>query len=211
MGHTPSTAGTFQKKFRKNSGKTLETLSERFLEFPSRVRLGCPKPYNSRHLRLPEHFQNSLPPSTARDASFFQKWFRRGPLRTGHGIPSSTGGISDDVSGVGNCFPWGSPREGLPPPSFLPPSPPLPFSGSVQTSNSGCQRERSIIFRDHLSVSLGGTRTSLKLLKTPGLPNPQTSPEVLGDFPGTSLKVDFKTNPEVARKFHNLKLPQKLP
>ena len=52
----------FRKKFRKNSGKTPETLSERFLEFPSRVRLGCPKPYNSRHLRLPEQFQNSLPP-----------------------------------------------------------------------------------------------------------------------------------------------------
>ena len=62
LGHTPSTAGTFRKKFRKNSGKTPETLSERFLEFPSRVRLGCPKPYNSRHLRLPERFQNSLPP-----------------------------------------------------------------------------------------------------------------------------------------------------
>ena len=62
MGHTPSTAGTFRKKFRKNSGKTPETLSERFLEFPSRVRLGCPKPYNSRHLKVPEHFQNSLPP-----------------------------------------------------------------------------------------------------------------------------------------------------
>ena len=71
MGHTPSTAGTFRKKFRKNSGKTPETLSERFLEFPSRVRLGCPKPYNSRHLRLPEHFQNYLP-STAGDASFFR-------------------------------------------------------------------------------------------------------------------------------------------
>ena len=28
MGHTPSTAGTFRKKFRKNSGKTPETLSE---------------------------------------------------------------------------------------------------------------------------------------------------------------------------------------
>ena len=72
MGHTPNTAGTFRKKFRKNSGKTPETLSERFLEFPSRVRLGCPKPYNSRHLRLPERFQNSLPPSTAGDASFFR-------------------------------------------------------------------------------------------------------------------------------------------
>ena len=62
LGHTPSTAGTSRKKFRKNSGKTPETLSERFLEFPSRARLGAPKPYNSRPLRLPEHFQNSLPP-----------------------------------------------------------------------------------------------------------------------------------------------------
>ena len=72
MGHTPSTAGTFRKKFRKDSGKSPETLSERFLKFPSRVRLGCPKPYDSRHLRLPERFQNSLPPSTAGDASFFR-------------------------------------------------------------------------------------------------------------------------------------------
>ena len=70
MGHTPSTAGTLRKKFRKNSGTTPEALSELFLEFPSRVRLGSPKPYNSRHLKAPEHFQNSLPPSTAGDASF---------------------------------------------------------------------------------------------------------------------------------------------
>ena len=62
LGHTPSTAGTFRKKFLKNSGKTPETLSELFLEFPSRVRLGSPKPYNSRHLTAPEHFQNSLNP-----------------------------------------------------------------------------------------------------------------------------------------------------
>ena len=95
MGHTPSTAGTFRKKFRKNSGKTSETLSESFLEFPSRVRLGCPKPYHSRHLRLPEHFQNSLPPQYGWGRLFFQKRFRRGPLRAGHGIPGSTEGISD--------------------------------------------------------------------------------------------------------------------
>ena len=70
------------RNFRRNSGKTPETLSELFLKFPSRVRLGCPKPYNSRQLRLPEHFQEHL---------FFQKWFRRGPLRAGHGIPSVLG------------------------------------------------------------------------------------------------------------------------
>ena len=65
------------------------------------VRLGCPKPYNSRHLRLPERFQNSLPPSTAGGRLFFQNWFQRRPLRAGHGIPSSTGGISE-VSSPGN-------------------------------------------------------------------------------------------------------------
>ena len=68
----PVRLGTFRRKFRKISGKTPETLSERFLEFPSTVRLGCPKPYNSRHLRLREHFQNSLPLNTAGDASFFR-------------------------------------------------------------------------------------------------------------------------------------------
>ena len=65
------------EKFRKDPGNALR---ERFLEFPSRVRLGCPKPYNSRHLRLPEHFQNSLPPSTAGGASFFRSG-------SGEGLP----------------------------------------------------------------------------------------------------------------------------
>ena len=74
--NTPT--GSTARTFRKNSGKTPETLSERFLEFPSRARLGSPKRYSSGHLRLPEHFQNSLPPSTAGGASFFQKRFQRG-------------------------------------------------------------------------------------------------------------------------------------
>ena len=71
FGPHPQYGWTFQKNFRKNSGETPETLSERFLKFLSKVRLGYPKPYNSRHLMIPEHFQNSLPPSTAGDASFF--------------------------------------------------------------------------------------------------------------------------------------------
>ena len=50
--------------------------------------MGSPKLYNSRHLRLPEHFQHSLPFSTAGDASFF----RNG---SGEGIPNNTEGISD--------------------------------------------------------------------------------------------------------------------
>ena len=79
LGHTPSTAGTFRNKFRgKNSRKISETLSERFLESPSRVRLGSPKPFNSRHLRLPEHFQNSLPPIRLGTASFFRSGSGKG-------------------------------------------------------------------------------------------------------------------------------------
>ena len=89
LGHTPSTAGTFRKKFRKNSGKTPETLSERFLEFPSRVRLGC------KAFEASRAFPELSPPQYGWGRFFFQKWFRRGPPRAGHGIPSSTGGISD--------------------------------------------------------------------------------------------------------------------
>ena len=62
-GRTPSTAGTFRKKFRKDPRNAL-TL---------RVRLGSPKPYNSRHLRLSRAFPEFSPPHlTAGDASFFR-------------------------------------------------------------------------------------------------------------------------------------------
>ena len=72
-----------------------ETFRKR--EFPSRVRLGSSKPYNSRHLKLPEHFQESriVSPQCSWGCLFLQKWFRRPPLRAGHGIPSSTEGISE--------------------------------------------------------------------------------------------------------------------
>ena len=60
LGHTPSTAGTFRKKFQA---------SRAFPEFS--------------------------PPQYGWGRLFFQKWFRRGLLRAGHGIPSSTGGISE--------------------------------------------------------------------------------------------------------------------
>ena len=72
FGPRPQYGWDFPEEIRKNSRKTPETLSERFLEFPSRVRLGCPKPYNSRRMRFPERFQNSFPPSTAGGASFFR-------------------------------------------------------------------------------------------------------------------------------------------
>ena len=42
--------------------------------------MGSPKPYNSRHLRLPEHFQDFLPSSKAGDASLFRSG-------SGEGLP----------------------------------------------------------------------------------------------------------------------------
>ena len=39
-----------------------------------------------------------LSPQYGRGRLFFQKWFRRGPLRAGHGIYSSTGSVSDFYS-----------------------------------------------------------------------------------------------------------------
>ena len=38
---------------------------------------------------------------------------------------------------------------------------------------------------------------------------PRTSPEVFGDFPGSSLTVELNSNPEVPRKFP--RLPRKFP
>ena len=72
--------------------------------FPREYGWDAPKTYNSRHLRLPERFQNFLPPQYGWGRLFFENWFRRGPLRAGHGIPSSTGGISDKVPGWETSF-----------------------------------------------------------------------------------------------------------
>ena len=44
LGHTPSTAGTFRKKFQKNSGKTPETLSERSWNSPREYGWDAPSP-----------------------------------------------------------------------------------------------------------------------------------------------------------------------
>ena len=90
VGHTPVTAGTFPKKFWKNSGKTPETLSECFLEFPSRARPSRAFP------------EISPPPSTA--GGFFQKWFRRGPLSAGRGMPSNTEGTSECFLAAAQLF-----------------------------------------------------------------------------------------------------------
>ena len=84
LGHTPSTAGTFRQQFRKNSGKTPETLSELFLEFPSRAQLGSPKGSRA--------FREFSPPQPY---TSFSEVVPERASQAGHGIPSSTGGISE--------------------------------------------------------------------------------------------------------------------
>ena len=69
-GHDPSTAGTFWKKFQKNSGKTLENALRAFPGSPLESTAGIP--HDSRRLQPKEHFQTYLPISTAGDASFFR-------------------------------------------------------------------------------------------------------------------------------------------
>ena len=58
---------------------------------------------------------------------------------------------------------------------------------------------------------VGGESGSPELLGSPRTSPevPQTSPEVFGDFPGSSVTVELNSNPEVPRKFP--KLPRKFP
>ena len=72
LGHAPCTAGTFRKKIQKKSRKDPGNALRAVPGIPLESTAGNPQPYNSRHLRLPEHFRNSLPLSTAGDASFFR-------------------------------------------------------------------------------------------------------------------------------------------
>ena len=67
LGHTFSTAGTFGRNNPRNALRA-------FPAIPLESTVGIPQAlYNSRHLRLPEHFQkNSLPLSTAGDVSSFR-------------------------------------------------------------------------------------------------------------------------------------------
>ena len=62
---------------------------------------------------------------------------------------------------------------------------------------------------DNFGESLGGRQTSSELVETPWISQkfPQPSQKCPGNFPGTPLTVDSKSNPEVPRKFP--RLPQK--
>ena len=93
VGHTPSTAGTSGR----NSGK----IPERPWKRSQSVSWNSPREYGwdppntiIQGIWRLQSISRILSPQYGWGRFFFQKWFRRGPLRAGHGIPSSTGGIS---------------------------------------------------------------------------------------------------------------------
>ena len=92
LGHTPSTAGTFQRKFRKDSGKTPGTLSE--LSWNSPWEYGW-EPQSPFFQGTWSAFPEFSPPQYNWRRLFFLKWFQRGSLRAGHAISSSTEGIAE--------------------------------------------------------------------------------------------------------------------
>ena len=77
------------EKFRKDPGNTLRA----FPGIPLTV--GIPQALQFKAFEVSSAFPEFSPPQYGWGRLFFQKWFRRGPLRVGHGIPSSTEGISD--------------------------------------------------------------------------------------------------------------------
>ena len=89
-------AGTFQKKFRKMRRERLWKRSQIFflLEFPSRVRLGTPKPYNSSHLTLAELSRIVSPPIQLGTPLFFRcRSVRAGDTRVFLGNPLPATGV----------------------------------------------------------------------------------------------------------------------
>ena len=89
LGHTPSMTGTFQR----NSGKFPETLSELSRNSPPEYSWEPPS-RQFKTLEASRAFPELSPPLYGWGCLFFEKWFRRAPLRAGHGIPTSTEGIS---------------------------------------------------------------------------------------------------------------------
>ena len=104
LGHTPSTARTFRKKLRKILERPRKHSQSFSWKLPREYGWDPTNPYTSRHLKAPEHFQNSLPPSTAGDASFF---------RSGSGE-----GLSEPVmefpAVLGVCLRCAPPRQSQP-------------------------------------------------------------------------------------------------
>ena len=79
------------ENFRKDPGNALRAFPGISLESTA----GRPQALQFKAFEASRAFPEFSPPQYGWGRLFFQNWFRRGPFRAGHGIPSSTGGISD--------------------------------------------------------------------------------------------------------------------
>ena len=89
-------AGTFRKKFGKVPERPRKRSESISWNSPRKYGwAGIPQALSFKAFEGSRAFPESPPPIRLGGGFFFQKWFRRGPLRAGHGIPRSTGGISE--------------------------------------------------------------------------------------------------------------------
>ena len=84
--------------------------------------------------------------------------------------------------------------------------------GAQNLGSGGLKPPRfSAHFGDKFGESLGGSQAPPSFWEVPGLPRkfPKLPRKFFGDFPGSSLTVEPKSNPRVPRKFP--RLPRKFP
>ena len=88
VGHTPQYGWNFPEKFPRKRYQSVSwnSLREYGWDAPNPIIQGIWRLQSISRILSPQYGWRRL---------FFQKWFRRGPLRAAHGIPSSTGGISE--------------------------------------------------------------------------------------------------------------------
>ena len=107
--------GEIPEKFRKDSGNALRA----FPGIPVESTAGIPQALHLKALEASKAFPELSPPQYDWGRFFFQKWCRRGPLRAGHGIPSSIEGTSE-IHMFATCSPgvsravWRMPHQGGP-------------------------------------------------------------------------------------------------
>ena len=111
IGQYPQYGWDFPEEFRKSSGKTPGNALRAFPGIPLESTAGMPQTLQFKAFEGSRAFPEFSPPPVRLETFFLQKWFRRGPLRAGHGIPSSAGGISDKclarLSESFGCLPKG--------------------------------------------------------------------------------------------------------
>ena len=103
LGHTSNTAGTFRRKLGKvpeKPRKRSQSVSWNSLESTA----GIPQALLLKAFEASRAFPEFYPPLYGWGRLFFQKWFRRGPLRAGHGIPSSTEGYVQGCGFFAYCW-----------------------------------------------------------------------------------------------------------